>query len=240
VYIPELTMPQFEAGLQRSRTVLIPVGSTEEHGLHLPLDTDTLQALAVCRKLAAKRPLFVAPPLHYGVCRSTGDHPGTLSIRCETLRLLMLDLGSALYRQGLHRQVWLTGHAGGTHGATLVDAGEELLTRFADIRIAVLNEYQLAAGEGKDLVETPGDSHAGEIETSRLLYTHPHLVQGTSPAERPTFPTGILVRNKRRFWPGGVWGDPGKASADKGERIEALVVAALERVVETLESGQGG
>jgi creatinine amidohydrolase/Fe(II)-dependent formamide hydrolase-like protein len=134
--IEELTMPEFEAGLERTRTVLIPFGATEEHGPHLPLATDTLQAAAVGRRLAERRPLFIAPPVPYGVCRSTADHPGTLSIGTATLRLLAIDIVAALYRQGLRHFILLTGHAGGTHTSTLIDAGEELLQRYDDIRVA--------------------------------------------------------------------------------------------------------
>lgn len=236
LYIPELTMDEFTAGLQHTRSVLIPYGSTEEHGSHLPLDTDTLHALEVGKKLAQRRDIFVAPPIHYGVCRSSSDHPGTLSIRTETLKALTLDVVTALYRQGLRNFVLLSGHAGGTHMATLTDAAENLLERFADLRIAVLTEYMLAAREGRHLIETEGDSHAGEIETSRILHTHPHLVKGRAACEFPDFPTGILVRNKRKFWPGGVWGDPGKASSEKGAALEELVLTALERLTEKLES----
>ena len=233
--IENMTMPEFEAGLQRTRTVLVPFGSTEEHGPHLPLATDTLQAFAVGRRLAERRPFFVAPPVPYGVCRSTSRHPGTLSISTATLRALAIDIVAALYSQGLRNFVLLTGHAGGTHTSTLIDAGEELLARFADLRIAVLTEYMLAAREGRGIIETPDDAHAGEIETSRILHSHPALVRGEAEREYPSFPTGILVRNKRRFWPGGVWGDPGKASAEKGERLEQAVVDALERLVAQLE-----
>jgi len=234
--IEELTMPEFVAGLEKTRTVLIPFGATEEHGSHLPLSTDTLHATEVGRRLAARRPIFIAPPVPYGVCRSTSCHPGTISIRTETLKALAFDIVSSLYGQGLRNFVLLTGHAGGTHLSALIDVGEELLVRFSDCRIAVLTEYLLAAKEGRGLIETEGDSHAGEIETSRILHSHPQLVKGTAAREFPDFPAGILVRNKRRCWPGGVWGDPGKANPEKGARLEELVVAALERLVDQLET----
>jgi creatinine amidohydrolase len=234
--LTDITMTEFEAGLKKTRSVIIPYGSTEEHGSHLPLDTDTLQALTVSARLAQQRPVFVAPPIHYGVCRSTSCHPGTVTISTATLKALTLDVVTALREQGLRNFILLTGHAGGTHFSTLVDAGEELLKRFDDIRIAAVTEYHLAAEEGRGIIETPGDSHAGEIETSRILHSHPHLVRGRGEREYPHFPKGILVRDKRRFWPGGVWGDPGVASADKGERIESLVVAALGRLLEQLEN----
>ncbi|HAD04861.1 MAG: creatinine amidohydrolase [Desulfuromonadales bacterium GWD2_61_12] len=235
--ITDLTMPDFTRGLAQTRTVLIPFGSTEEHGPHLPLDTDTLHALEVGRRIASRRPLFVAPPIHYGVCRSTANHPGTISISTSTLHALTLDIVSSLYRQGLRNFILLTGHAGGTHYATLVDAGEVLLERFADLRIAVLTEFMLASAAAKGLIETEGDAHAGEIETSRILHSHPHLVQGRAEREFPEFPKGILVRDKVRYWPGGVWGDPGKASAEKGRRLEEAVVTALEALITRLEAG---
>lgn len=235
--ITDLTMDEFAAGLEQTRTVIIPFGSTEEHGPHLPLDTDTIQAYEVSRTLAERRPIFVAPPVHYGVCRSTATHPGTLSISTSTLRALTIDIAAALYDQGLRHFVLLTGHAGGTHCATLTDAGEELLRRFPDVRVAVLTEYLLAAQAGRLIIETPDDAHAGEIETSRILHSHPHLVKGSAPAAWPEFPKGILVRNKRRFWASGVWGDPGKATAQKGARLEKAVVEALEALVATLEEG---
>jgi creatinine amidohydrolase len=235
--ITDLTMDEFSAGLEKTRTVLIPFGSTEEHGPHLPLDTDTLQACEVGRRLAERRPIFIAPAIHYGVCRSTSCHPGTLSITTATLRSLVLDIADALYVQGLRNIILLSGHAGGTHCATLTDAGEELLRRYSDVRVAVLTEYLLASEAGRSIIETPGDAHAGEIETSRILHSHPHLVRGSSTADYPDFPKGILVRDKRRFWSSGVWGDPGKATADKGARLEAAVVDALEHLVVVMERG---
>jgi creatinine amidohydrolase len=235
-----LTMPDFIAGLARSRTVLIPFGATEEHGKHLPLGTDTFQAEDVCRLLAERRPVFVAPAIPYGVCRSTGDHPGTISLTTETLKALTIDLVRAFYRQGLRNVVLLSGHAGGTHNATLLDAGECLLRELPELRIAVASEYALAKEAGKGLIETPGDCHAGEIETSRMLATRPAMVKGTSPAEMSCFPPFILVRDKQRYWPGGVGGDPAKASSEKGRRLEALVVDALGRLVDALERGEAG
>lgn len=233
--IEEITSQDFTEGLKSTRTVLVPIGATEEHGNHLPIGTDTFQAADVCRRLAERRPVFVAPAIPYGVCRSTADHPGTLGITTETLKALIIDLVRTLCRQGLHNVVLLSGHAGGTHNATLLDAGECLLNELSGLKIAVATEYDLASGEGRHLIETPQDSHAGEIETSRMLATRPHLVKDGGQEEYPEFPRHILVRDKSRYWPGGVWGDPGKASAEKGVQIENLVVDALDRLVSELE-----
>lgn len=238
--IEEMTMPEFEAGLDRSRTVLIPFGSVEEHGLHLPLATDTYEAYEVCKKVALLTPVFVAPPVHYGNCRSTACHPGTISVSTATLKALFVDIVISLRSQGLRIFIALTGHAGGAHRMALQDAGEELIARYDDIEVAVVTEFELAREQGSCLIETVGDCHAGEIETSRILHSHPHLVKGLSPREFPSFPPGILVRDKRRYWPGGVWGDPGKASVEKGAQLEALVSAKLAELVLEMERLSNG
>lgn len=213
--LEEMTMPQVEAGLKICKTVYIPFGALEEHGSHLPLSTDTIQAYQVGKSAARLVPLFVAPPIPYGNCRSTNQHPGTISITTATLKAVIKDLVRSFYRQGIRNVIALTGHAGGAHRMALQDAGEELLDELSELRIAVVTEYELAREQGRGLVETPNDAHAGEIETSRIMHSHPRLVQGSSPAEYPSFPLGILVRDKRAYWPGGVWGDPSKATAEK-------------------------
>ena len=233
--IEEMTMPEFADGLGQTRTVFIPFGSVEEHGCHLPLSTDTIQAYEVGKAAARRMPLFVAPPVHYGCCRSTSCHPGTISVSTTTLKMLLKDIVRSCHAQGLRRFVVLTGHAGGTHRMALQDAGEELLAELPEIAMAVVTEYDLAKQEGRLLIETLNDAHAGEIETSRVMHSHPQLVKGTAEAEYPTFPTGILVRQKRKYWPNGVWGDPSKASAEKGRLLQELVVDKVVELVKALE-----
>ncbi len=233
----DLTMPEFEAAREESRTVIIPVGSVEEHGPHLPLGTDTLHAIEVAHRAAGLRPVLVAPPVYYGICRSTREHPGTVSISGDTLRALLRDLGREFYRQGLRRLIFISGHAGGTHMCALVEAGESLLTEFTDLRVAVVNVLDLlreVLAEKPGLVKTKGDSHAGEVETALMLAAYPGLVKGCAPAEWPGFPKYELVRDKRRHWPGGVWGDPGPATAAQGEEILAAETQRLVQLIDAL------
>ncbi len=234
--LEEMTMGEFEEGLKICRTVLIPFGSVEEHGYHLPLSTDTIQAYEVGKGAAGRIPLFVAPPVHYGNCRSTSCHPGTISITTATLKSLLKDIVGSLRSHGLRNFIILTGHAGGSHRMALQEAGEELLAEMQDIRLAVVTEYDLAKREGRGIIETEGDGHAGEIETSRIMYSHPYLVKGAGEEEYPQFPVGILVRNKRKFWRNGVWGNPAKASADKGRRLNDLVIAKIVELAKTIEN----
>ncbi len=229
----DLTMPEFETAREPLQTVIVPVGSVEEHGPHLPLGTDTFHALEVARRVAELRPVLVAPPVFYGVCRSTREHPGTVSLSGDTLRALLRDLGREFHRQGLRRLICISGHAGGTHMCALVEAGEALLEEFADLRVAVVNILDLlreVLAANPHLVTTRGDSHAGEVETALMMAAYPQLVKGSAPEEWPSFPKYELVRDKRRYWPGGVWGDPSQATAAQGEEIltaEALRLAQL-------------
>lgn len=236
--LEEMTMSQVEEALKTCKTVYIPFGALEEHGSHLPLATDTMQAYEVGKRAAERTALFVAPPIPYGNCRSTSCHPGTISISTATLQGLLKDLVRSFYRQGFRNVIALTGHAGGAHRMALQDAGEQLLEELPELRMAVVTEYELAKQEGRGLVETPGDAHAGEIETSRIMHSHPHLVQGSAPEEYPDFPTGLLVRDKRRYWPGGVWGNPAKATAEKGRQLEALVADKVVELVRMMEAGR--
>ncbi len=234
----DLTMPGIEALAQQTQTVILPLGSLEEHGPHLPLGTDTFHALEVARRVARVRAVVVAPPLFYGMCRSTREHSGTVSISGDALRALLLDVGREFCRQGFRNLVFVSGHAGGTHISAIVETAERLLAELPQVRVAVVNLLEVlreALGERPDLVQTRGDSHAGEVETAIMLAAHPDLVKGRAPEEWPRFPKYVLVRDKRRYWPGGVWGNPAAASASQGEAILAAETDILIRIISTLE-----
>ncbi|SHG12891.1 creatinine amidohydrolase [Desulfacinum infernum DSM 9756] len=234
--LKQCTMDFFEQERDRIQTVIVPCGSLEEHGPHLPLGTDTLHAEALAEAVAERYPVWSAPPLWYGLCRSSSGHPGTVGIKSTTLRALLMDVVEGFYRQGMRSVVVLSGHAGGTHMAALVDAGEELLERCPHLRMAVLSVLDLGKAAWAAIQETPKDSHAGEVETSLMLYLYPHWVQGTAEEAYPTFPAHILVRNKRAYWHSGVWGNPKAASKDKGKRLMEASIAALIELIEKLNA----
>ncbi len=233
--VTDLNMNEFEEGLKRTRTIVLPFGSVEEHGAHLPLGTDTYQMFELAKLAAQRRPLFVGPPVFYGLCRSTKEHPGTISIRGQTLRCLTLDLLESYFQQGLRNFLLLSGHAGGTHIAFLIDAGEEFIERYEEAKLAVASILDLLRMAASDVLETPQDAHAGELETSLMLRFRPHLVKGLSPEEYPSFPKPFLIRHKRKFWPGGVWGDPAKASLEKGDIFAQRLSEAIVKLADQIE-----
>jgi creatinine amidohydrolase len=237
----DLTMPGLEALGEQTRTVLLPIGSLEEHGPHLPLGTDTFHALEVARRAARLCPVVVAPPLFYGMCRSTREHPGTVSISGDALRALLLSVGREFCRQGWHHLVFISGHAGGTHISAIIETAERLLAEVPEVRVAVVNLLELlreVLSDRPDLVKTRGDSHAGEVETAIMLAAYPDLVRGTAPEEWPRFPKYLLVRDKRRYWPGGVWGNPAPATAAQGEAILAAEADRLAKIIRRLDESE--
>ena len=233
--LEEITMDDFAAGLEKTRTVIIPCGSVEEHGPHLPLGTDTTHVYEVCKETSKHIPVFVAPPLFYGVCRSTRDHPGTVGISASTLRAFTSDLVSDLYRQGLRHFLLISGHASSLQVSCLREVGEELLLKYPDIRLAALSIIDLGMDSWQDVLVTEHDCHAGEMETSVMLHLRPQLVGKARPREWPSFPKHILVRDKLRYWPGGVWGDAGQATSEKGDKLFDLFVTALVHLVQDLD-----
>ena len=230
--LAEMTWTEIEAGLEKTRTVILPVGATEEHGPHLPTFTDTIQALEVAKEVARRRPVFVAPPVHYGVCRSTRGFPGTISISPEALRTLVLDLLFAFRDSGFERVLILTGHAGGQHLAALKEASEGAVAK-RDLRVSLVSDFDLI--DTSD-VETLGDGHAGEIETSRMLVIREDLVRGLPEKHFPPRPRYLIMRDVRHLMGNGIMGDPSKATKEKGKRFMEMSVRGVLEALEELES----
>ncbi len=213
-----------------SGVVVVPVGSTEQHGRHLPLGTDTLVATAVAEALAVRLAdvveggAWAAPAVAYG---SSGEHqsfPGTVSIGTHALRVVLVELVRSV-RTWSDRVVLVNGHGGN------LDA----------VRGAV--EQLTYEGHRVDWVPcalpvgTPGaDAHAGRTETSLLLHLHPDAVRpglaepGCLTPVRDLLPA-LRAGGVAAVSANGVLGDPTGAGAAEGERIlAAMVDAALTRL----------
>lgn len=192
--------------------LVVPVGSLEQHGPHLPLSTDTQVATAVAVGLVAGLgeawPVVRAPAVAYG---ASGEHeafPGTVSIGQDALRTVLVEIGRSA-RRWAGRLLLLNGHGG---NAMPVAAAVERL------------RY-----EGDDVAWLPcapskGDAHAGRTETSLLLAIAPEQVALDDAARGETRPVGHLLPDLRRSGvravsPNGVLGDPAGASASEGATL---------------------
>jgi creatinine amidohydrolase len=210
-------------------TVLVPVGSLEQHGPHLPLDTDTVIANAVAEaaaaRLAAGGPsVLVAPTIPIG---ASGEHqafPGTVSIGHEALRAVLVEIVRSLSTWA-GRTVFVNGHGGNV--PTLRDA-------LAQMR-----------AEGHDVAWVPCafesaiDAHAGRDETSVMLHLAParvtmsRAVQGRMEPLSELLPE-LIAHGVRRVSPNGVLGDPTGADVARGE---ALLRRLVDDVVRAVQSG---
>jgi creatinine amidohydrolase len=200
--------------------LLVPLGSTEQHGPHLPLGTDTAIAGAICRGLAARlASALVAPALPYG---SSGEHagfPGTLSIGQEALELTVVELvRSADSFAGV---VLVSGHGGNAE-----PLARACLTLEREGR-RVLAWWPTAAMAGR-----PGDLHAGRSETSMMLALRPLDVRTEQASAGPESALEELIdlmraRGVRAVSDSGVLGDPSGASAAEGAKLLDTLVEDL-------------
>jgi creatinine amidohydrolase len=234
--VGEITMAEFKKGVKKSSVLIVPFGTVEAHGTHLPLNTDTLVIREAVRKVAERNmSVFMAPPIQYGVCTSTGQHPGTIGITASSLRLLASDIVKSGYAQGFRNIILVSGHGGSIHVSALREISEELVAQLEGLKMAAFSIYEVIGREAAEIAETKGDSHAGELETSLVMHLSPRLVKGRSKEEYPDFPRPLVVKDKLKYWPGAVWGDPGKATAEKGGRLFNAMVDKLEEVAGRLE-----
>jgi creatinine amidohydrolase len=221
VKLSRLTSPSVPSGA----TLVVPLGSTEQHGPHLPLGTDTAVAVAVADRLAARRPdVLVAPAVPYG---SSGEHAGfagTLSIGQEAFERLVVELVRSA--EGFARVVLACGHAGNAE-----PLGRAVTTLRAEGRRVCA---WMPRVEG-------GDAHAGRTETSLLLALDPVAVRREKAAPGATEPIEELMPRLREggvraVSPNGVLGDPTGATAAEGERILDALVTDLDRIVSDLSA----
>lgn len=203
-------------------TAILPLGSTEQHGPHLPFATDTLIADAVAARVAQRLGgALCLPAVPLGCADEHLGFPGTLSLADDTLLAMVRDGGRALARHGFTRLLVFTAH-GGNYGALRAGAprlAQELAPLRLDVFLdaACLTERLEAVARGHGV--TPGEAgqHAGELETSILLALVPGLVRRERMAPGlvdPQVPPGeLFYPDLRRHAPDGTVGDPRNASA---------------------------
>lgn len=207
-----------------SPLAVLPLGSTEQHGAHLPVDTDTLLAAAAAQALSGARAAtaVVLPPLAYGASGEHQSFRGTVSIGTDALAGAVLELGRSV-SEWAGRLVVVNGHGGNVDA--LVSAVPRLRREGRDVA-------WLSCRTSED----PADTHAGHAETSLMLHLHPGLVSMELAAPGCTRPLAEILPVMREgglaaVSPGGVLGDPTTATAGEGRRLwDALVADASSRL----------
>jgi creatinine amidohydrolase len=233
--LARLTWPEAEAALEEARLALVPVGSCEQHGPHLMLETDIAIAAAFARRLADDLGALalLCPPLGYGLSEHHLGFPGTLTLRPDTFVGFLSDVVESLDHWGIRRVLVVNGHGGNVDAIRLA---ARTARRERGVLVASVMWAQLAAAEAARHARSERYGHACEIETSVAMVLAPSVLHADRVAEpRPAKPSDPLTnppgaRADRPAWfheltENGALGDPRLASEEIGL---AVVAAAYE------------
>jgi creatinine amidohydrolase len=246
----KLTWPEINEAIAQKKVVVLPVGSIEQHGYHLPIDVDVRSASTICLGAGEKSPedMLVMPPFTYGYCNHVMDFPGTITIQPSTFVAALTDITKSLAYHGFKRIVLVNGH-GSNH--PLVEQVGRQTNLQTDALCLTCSWWQLIADYWNEIRDSgPGGSaHACELETS--LYLHmdePAVLMERLEAALPEFVTEIPGGEKWQYvdltlgsgpasiisWTSsysnsGSFGNPEMATAKKGRLVYER---ATDRLVE--------
>lgn len=217
---------------RRAAVAVLPIGSFEQHGAHLPLVTDTVIAATLAKAVADAYPVLHLPPLPISCSHEHAAWPGTVSVSARTLHAVVTDVKDSLEASGVDRLVLVNGHGGNYVLSNVVQESKGSMALFPGV--ADWQAAHTAAGLRTSLDD---DMHAGELETSILLHAHPHLVgPGYETADHVTDREHLLTLGLRAYTESGVVGLPSLATAAKGHVVLDTLVQRFAAVLEVLSA----
>lgn len=250
-WLHELTWEEVREHLAADDVILLPVGSTEQHGPHLPLGTDSLTAIGLAVDAALAAGALVAPPLWYGWSPHHLAYPGSITLVPENLTAIVTDIGRSLAYHGFGRLVIVNGHR--EANLAPLRLAQTRLANQTGQAVVIVDPYYFGASVAAEIRESSpgGIGHADELETGHLLHLRPDLVHMARavrrmPDERRFFSSDPYVPGDRAFAassvdeygrqtaPSGVTGDPLPATAAKGRRYHERLVLSLVALIDDL------
>jgi creatinine amidohydrolase len=234
ILLEQLTWVEAEAALSPEIVVVIPIGAAaKEHGPHLRLNNDWSIAEYLKGRVLAAAEVVVAPTVAYHYYPAFVEYPGSVSLRLETARDLVIDIARSLAAFGPRRFYALNTGVSTLQAlrpAAKALAADGLLLRYTDI-------LAVAADTVRSVEEQEGGTHADEIETSIMLYIAPESVD-MSRAVRDYHPgKGVLTRTPGGtgvYSPTGIYGDATLAASEKGRAVVEAMVDGILRDIESL------
>ncbi len=247
----ELTWKEV-AALDRATTLaIVPTGSVEQHGYHMPLGTDSYVAEAVAQaaldKLAGQLDFVVLPTIPLGQSPEHMEYAGTISLSAKTYLQVITDICASLAHHGFKKIVFLNGH-GGNNG--MLEAASFQIRLDYDVRVFIINVWNILstpAGKGqiKREARDETDLHAGEMETSMILAIDPGLVledeakddisENYARGKLVTFSGPVFLGwSSLDVTPSGASGEPSKASPEKGEQLMSYLTNILCQAIEEI------
>ena len=239
-----LTWAEMNEAIAIQKVVILPTGSTEQHGRHLPLDVDVFLAESVCLEVGRRAPdrVLVLPPIAYGLNLHHIDFPGTIHIEPEIFIAFGLNITKSVAYHGFKKILIVNGHGSNT---PLIDLIARKTVLETNSLCAALSYFSLAMEAFNQIKDTPVIAHADEFETSLYLHLAPERVQmdkagagddvmGKYMSSDSTYNYPVRFNDFWGRWTQlGVHGDATTATAEKGEVIfEAAVTGLLELVNE--------
>ena len=248
VFMGHMTDREVQAFLREHQTVIVPTGSTEQHGPHGPLLTDALVPTEVARRVASDVGALVAPPINYALSYPHVGFTGVVHIRIATFMALIEDLCAGLAAIGFRRIVFLNGHYDNTYAIAYACAAAAPKLP-AGTRAFPVNYWDgITAEEAAEYFGPAAGLHANRAETSAVMAIDPALVDlDAANAEMPPFPevTNAAAVHTAFFFsaPGsvhaasasGTWGDARESSAAYGEAYLEVVTRATRRMLDDIE-----
>lgn len=248
VFLGEMTNPEIEAFVAHNHTVIVPVGSTEQHGPHGPLLTDALIPTEVARRVAPQVNALVAPTINYSLSYPHEGFVGVVHVRLETFMALIEDVCVGLAKAGFRKICFLNGHYDNTYAIAYACATAQARLP-SEVQAYPINYWDgMTAEEASEFFGPDTGLHANRGEISAVMAINPALVDlDAANAEMPPFPqvTNPAAVHTAFFFssPGsvyratrsGTWGDAREASAEFGERYLDVVSRATVRLLDDIE-----
>jgi creatinine amidohydrolase len=230
--------PEVEKYLQTSRAILIPIGSTEQHGPNGLLGTDALCPEIIARRAGDEAGFLVAPTFNVGQAQHHMAFPGTITLRPSTMIAVMLDWAQSLTRHGFERLYWLNGHGGNINTINAAFAEmyhgisfDRAASNHPPLRCTLRNWWELPGVKGicRQLFPIGEGSHATPSEVAVSYFGYPEAVKRVemTPKIAPVGPILDAEDYRRRFPDGRIGSDPSQASVEAGEKIVAVAAKAL-------------
>ena len=242
--IEEMSPQEITDALKETDTVIVPLGTVEQHAAHLPVGTDVIIPVTVAKCVAEKAKVLVAPPIYYGNSLSMADMKGVFTITPDTLASLLLDLCKSFAKQGFKKIVFLNGHGGNKQVLSFIG---QRARKETGALIARVDWWDIAAEDIPKICESTVQ-HADEGETSMMLACRSDLVNMKKATKDDTHDklTEALTNGKPKNMPDvyvpftkwsktGLIGDATKASKTKGEKIMKAVVNNIVHFIKQLD-----
>jgi creatinine amidohydrolase len=252
VWLQNMTWEEVEQKVVKCKnTIILPIGSTEQHGPHLPVGTDTMVAMALAESAAKKANLIVAPPLWFGWSPHHMVLPGTITIRPEVLLEVVYDVAQSLHAHGFDRFIFLNGHR--IVNISWLQIVGERLKRELGLKVVIFDPAYMSKSIIKDFDWGPV-GHAEEIESSHMWHYYPQLVKMERALDNPHpenalyqvdpryhgdtlcyVPSSLEEMDKSVAQAGGTSGEPSKSSQEGGQNYHEHLVAKLVEVIQQLQ-----